>query len=90
MDQFYSILGESLKRLQFINNFFESKVMDVSDGLISCTSKPRHCVIPDSLHPPNDTLDGRRVIIVDTPGFSDTHKNERQVLEDVSVWLARS
>ena len=59
-------------------------VVEVAQGLESCTSSIRHVIIP---HP---TEEGRRIILVDTPGFDDTHTTDVEILELISLWLARS
>ena len=34
------------------------------------------------------TLDGRRVILIDTPGFDDTSKSDTDVLKMIAAFLA--
>ena len=34
------------------------------------------------------TLDGRKVLLVDTPGFDDTSKSDAEVLEMIAAFLA--
>lgn len=34
------------------------------------------------------TLDGRRVVLIDTPGFDDTTKSDTQVLRMIADFLA--
>ena len=59
-------------------------VVEVGHDLKPCTSSIRHVIIP---HP---TDEGRRIILVDTPGFDDTHTTDVEILEQISLWLARS
>ena len=59
-------------------------VVKVGDDLMPCTSSIRHVIIP---HP---TDEGRRIILVDTPGFNDTYISEADILECIALWLARS
>jgi len=33
-------------------------------------------------------LDGRRVILIDTPGFDDTTKSDTEVLKNIATFLA--
>jgi predicted GTPase len=34
------------------------------------------------------TLDGRRVILIDTPGFDDTTKSDTEILKNIGAFLA--
>ena len=36
------------------------------------------------------TLDGRRVILIDTPGFDDTSRSDTEVLKMIAAFLATS
>ena len=56
----------------------------VGHDLQSCTALIRHVIVP---HP---TDEGRRIILVDTPGFDDTFAPDVEILERISLWLARS
>ena len=49
-------------------------------GLESCTDK---VTLTDEF-----TLDGRRVILMDTPGFDDTSKTDTEVLRIIASFLA--
>jgi hypothetical protein len=35
----------------------------------------------------NFTLDGRRVLLVDTPGFDDTHRSDTDILKLIAAFL---
>ena len=35
-------------------------------------------------------LDGRRVILIDTPGFDDTNKSDTDVLKSIAAFLGES
>ena len=59
-------------------------VVEVGHDLDSCTASIRHVIIP---HP---TDEGRRIILVDTPGFDDTYTPDVEILKRISLWLARS
>ena len=49
-------------------------------GLESCT---------DSVQLSNEfTLDGRTVVLIDTPGFDDTSKSDTEILEIITAFLA--
>jgi hypothetical protein len=66
---------------QFINLISKSN-LDIGSGLASCTSvvKPGDPFI----------LDGRRVVLVDTPGFDDTTRSDIDVLNTIALFLAAS
>ena len=34
------------------------------------------------------TLDGRRVVLIDTPGFDDTPRSETEILQMIAAFLA--
>ena len=56
----------------------------VGHELQSCTSSLQHVIIP---HP---TDEGRRIVLVDTPGFDDTYVGDAEILRRIALWLARS
>ncbi|EAU93487.1 hypothetical protein CC1G_12081 [Coprinopsis cinerea okayama7 len=64
----------------FINTYLGEERARTSDSLNSCTPevKDYHHTLPSK----------RRVVLVDTPGFNDTHEDEAEILRRVSVWLA--
>ena len=41
-------------------------------------------------HPASKTIDGRRVIFVDTPGFDDTTRPDSAILREIANWLNKS
>ena len=59
-------------------------MVKVGHELNSCTASIQHVIIP---HP---TDEGRRIILVDTPGFDDTYTPDVEILKRISLWLARS
>lgn len=64
--------------VQFINTVGGSNLI-ASDSLSSVTEKI------DLGNP--FVLDGRIVILIDTPGFDDTAKSEREILEIIASYL---
>jgi hypothetical protein len=50
--------------------------MPVSDDLVSCTDHLQHAFINISNRP---SLEGRRIVIVDTPGFDSTFKDDQEI-----------
>ena len=56
--------------------------LKVGDDLKSCTSKIQETA--------EFVLDGRRVVLVDTPGFDDTHRSDADVLKSIAAFLAES
>ena len=49
-------------------------------GLESCTAEVQ---LSDGF-----TLEGRRVVLVDTPGFDDTSKSDTEILQTIAAFLA--
>ena len=65
--------------IQFINEASKSH-LPVGTGLESCTSV---------IHTANEfTLDGRKVILFDMPGFDGTNEGDTDILELISTFLA--
>ena len=60
--------------------------MCVGHELSSSTSELQYAIV-DNLNPP--LSEGRRVIIVDTPGF-DTYEDCTKILRRIADWLASS
>jgi hypothetical protein len=60
-------------------------MMTVGHDLNSCTAELKHAFVEISDRP---KLDGRRIVIVDTPGFDDTYVEDHEVLRRIAVWLA--
>ena len=56
--------------------------LKVGDDLNSCTSKIQETE--------EFVLDGRRVVLVDTPGFDDTYRSDIDVLKSIAAFLAES
>ena len=56
--------------------------MKVGEDLESCTSE-----IQES---DEFILDGRRVVLIDTPGFDDTHKSDTDVFRSIAAFLGKS
>ena len=67
-----------------INRIAGEDVVVVRHDLPSCAASIQHVIIP---HP---TDEGRRIILVDTPGFNDTFTPDMEILKQISLWLARS
>jgi len=72
----------------FINALLGSPQMQVGHDLKSCTNNLQHAYINDI--PKRPTFKGRRIVIVDTPGFDDTYSDDGEILRRISVWLASS
>jgi len=73
--------------LQFINNVLEHLNADeravVDDGFTACTSRVEHYAVPlkDS---------GRRLVLVDTPGFDNDQLDSAEVVRRIATWLEES
>ena len=52
---------------------------------MTSTSMPQYEIVDNP--PP---LEGHRVIIVEMPGFDDTHVDDVEILRRIGVWLASS
>ena len=61
--------------------------MPVGHDLSSCTSTLQYAIVDNSS---TRKFEGRRVIIVDTPGFDDTSEDGVEILQRIAVWLASS
>ena len=61
--------------------------MLVGHDISSCTSTLQYAIVDN---PSTRKLEGRRVIIVDTPGFDDTYEDDVEILRRIAVWLASS
>jgi hypothetical protein len=72
-----------LRRIIIINAYMGKEVTAVSDCMESCTKQISYHpqVLPDT-HP---TCPGRRVVLIDTPGFDDTYSPPNETLRMVSV-----
>jgi len=66
---------------QFVNQASGS-LLKVGDDLDSCTS-----AIQES---EEFVLDGRRIVLVDTPGFDDARETDTDVLKSIAAFLAES
>ena len=69
----------SFDALQFINLASHSSLR-VGMNLGSCTDEVQ---LADEF-----TLDGRRLVLIDTPGFDDTTKSDTDVLKMIADFLA--
>ena len=71
--------GNSPGYLQFIN-LASGSSLRVGTGLESCTTDVKLA---------NEfTVDGRTVILIDTPGFDDTTKSDAEILRLIAAYLA--
>ncbi|KAF9465249.1 P-loop containing nucleoside triphosphate hydrolase protein [Collybia nuda] len=70
----------------FVNTLYGSTVTTVGHGVSSCTAALQPCVLPA----PVGAFEGRRIIIVDTPGFDDTYLDDSEILRRIAAWLAMS
>jgi len=72
----------------FINEAVEKQLLEVGQRMTSCTSQPRPVVIDPIPGFPN--LEGRRLVLVDTPGFDDTYQEDVEILKRIAKWLENS
>ena len=64
-----------------------SNIVTVGHDLESCTAQltPVFWPIPEPAH-----LQGKRLVLVDTPGVDDTYTSELAILRGIAIWLASS
>ena len=65
--------------LQFIN-FASGSNLRIGMGLKSCTAEVQ---LSNEF-----TLDDRRIVLIDTPGFDDTSKSDTDILKIIAAFLA--
>jgi predicted GTPase len=63
--------------------------MKVNHGMISDSQKPSP-VVMDPFVLGIKTLQDHRVVLLDTPGFDDTLKDDTTILQVITDWLAQS
>ena len=73
--------------MQFINNLVGEDVVAVGQTMESCTADITEVVVEI---PNNPFFNGRRLIVVDTPGFDDTKGDDLEILRRIALWLASS
>lgn len=67
--------------MQFVNQLTTSS-LPVGDDLESCTSEIQ---VSEEF-----VLNGRRVALIDTPGFDDTNRNDTEVLRSIAKFLGEA
>ncbi|KDR80545.1 hypothetical protein GALMADRAFT_115308 [Galerina marginata CBS 339.88] len=72
----------------FINEAADKQLLEVGQRMTSCTTQPCPVVIDPIPGFPN--LEGRRLVLVDTPGFDDTYKEDVDILKSIAKWLENS
>ncbi|KAI6006313.1 P-loop containing nucleoside triphosphate hydrolase protein [Pisolithus orientalis] len=65
----------------FINKLTGNKEESRADGLKSCTQGIREFTVT--------LADGKRYVFVDTPGFDDTYRSDREILFTIADWLEK-
>lgn len=85
-------LMENIYYFKLLNRLIGSNNFTVGERLASCTSVIASYALnapqaPASLH---HELRGRRIVLVDTPGFDDTHVGDDEILGRIAAWLAAS
>jgi hypothetical protein len=72
--------------LQFVNAVSGRTAMEVGHGLDSCTTLLTPIVVDIT----KGSFKGRRLVLVDTPGFDDTSRDDSEILHRIALWLAAS
>ena len=64
-----------------------TNAVTVGHDLKSCTAQltPVFWPISEPAH-----LQGKRLVLVDTPGFDDTYTSDSEILRRIAIWLASS
>ena len=78
---------------QFLNQLLGWPAFKVGRGLASCTAAVTARVVvqaPLEYAQLNQMLGGRRIVLVDTPGFDDTYMEDEEILILISEWLTKS
>ncbi|KAL4078826.1 P-loop containing nucleoside triphosphate hydrolase protein [Scleroderma yunnanense] len=65
----------------FVNKAIGNEGDDVEHSLISCTSK---------IKATRCTIEGSRVVLVDTPGFNHTNISDLEILKLIADWLVKT
>ncbi|KAJ2915646.1 hypothetical protein MD484_g4776, partial [Candolleomyces efflorescens] len=83
-----SVMGSTgAGKSTFINRFCGLELAKVNHGLESCTEQIS--VVLHTLPPTHPVYPGRRLVLVDTPGFDDSNsRGDFETLRRISVWLA--
>ena len=63
--------------------------MEVSHSMNSCTHHPSAVVI-NSLDLGVTKLRNQRLVLLDTPGFDDTFRDDVEILKEIANWLENS
>jgi predicted GTPase len=63
-------------------NLASKSHLKVGEDLNSCTSEIQETE--------EFILDGRRIVLIDTPGFDDTHISDTDVLKSIAAFLGES
>ncbi|KAJ3516326.1 hypothetical protein NLJ89_g1188 [Agrocybe chaxingu] len=77
----------------FINCVLEylqspNRRMNVGHSTTSCTTQPCEVDIDIKSKLQVPSLDGYRLVLLDTPGFDDTYKGDLEILKRIAKWLA--
>ncbi|KDR79477.1 hypothetical protein GALMADRAFT_208830 [Galerina marginata CBS 339.88] len=68
----------------FINTALRKNQMRVGRDLASCTAELGLAYVKSDRYPE------RQIVLVDTPGFDDTHELDFAILEKIAIWLKKS
>lgn len=77
--------------LQFINAVLGQNAMVVGYEIESCTSDITSAEVDTSKFlRAFPWLKNRRLLLIDTPGFDDTYKDDSKILKSIAKWLKTS
>ncbi|KAH6918111.1 P-loop containing nucleoside triphosphate hydrolase protein [Coprinopsis sp. MPI-PUGE-AT-0042] len=74
----------------FMNHVAGRTVTTVGHALASCTQEIEYYTIDNAKAAGFDLAEGRRLVLVDTPGFNHTYVDDSEILRRIAVWLASS
>ncbi|TEB20537.1 hypothetical protein FA13DRAFT_1696666 [Coprinellus micaceus] len=90
-DIVFALMGQTKAgKSSLINRIYGAKVRRVGEEMISCTKQLESVAIEEVPQYVQDALRGRRIVLLDTPGFDDTDVGDDEILIRIANWLETS